>query len=190
MNINNTVRDKAKIWYESLSESDSITMCKKHFPNIPYMEIEWKHVDHIYLSEHPDTPAPAPITREDTNVCTEINFNNPDKMAEFFGGKKGTEEKFTGGQWEFMQLMGTKQFTIHSKGDSICYTDTLDSEETQKANAQRIVTAVNNHDALVSALKDLCYLVDLKCDWTEFNRQEIETTEKAKAIINNISKQG
>jgi len=106
------------------------------------------------LSEHPDTPAPAPITREDM---------------------------FTGGKWkvEFYDKHCEIKNDANIGIANIVHSGRHPLKENSEANAQRIVTAVNNFDAMKELLE---YVVKPypNVEWVQ---------NQAKAIINNITNQ-
>ena len=92
------------------------------------------------LQEHPDLPTEKNVT-----------------------GDKSIEG-FTGGEWKY-KVYDTeifKEIEIGVDGIRTCVIPYL--EAPAEANAQRIVKAVNNHDALVSALNDAHYILNNLCD--------------------------
>lgn len=103
-----------------------------------------------------------------------INYYTPDttNTGTVTGG-----EGYTKGKWEYTELKGIKEFCIHSGGDQICYTDKMDSEQTQEANANRIVQAVNNFDAMYNFIKEMA---------TRYEKSEWIAGE-ANKILNNIN---
>ena len=91
---------------------------------------------------------------------------------------------YTGGQWAIRdyEIIGG-----YGSDKSICeMTGNFMDRAEKKANAQRIVQAVNNHDALVSALKEAMDIIE-RMD-TDINSSPTRTERKRLTdLLNNIS---
>jgi hypothetical protein len=126
------------------------------------------------LSEH---PSPVPDSRSKEEI-----FNNPKLCAEFFGGQHSTDESsvgFTKGEWYVEDDIFIRCGKVPVLNTGIA--NFLTYEE-NKANAQRIVTAVNNFDAMYAALKDII----TELNNLEYNPISQNKFHSAKAILNTI----
>jgi len=62
MKTNNTVRDKANYyWLHQISDFGKYTLCSRYYPNgKSYNELNEMEIEHIYLSEHPQSKDTVP----------------------------------------------------------------------------------------------------------------------------------
>ena len=153
-------------WWKGLNEEEQTKLCQKHFQGIPVESLMERSIKVMYHYENPETT---------TNTVT--------------------GEGFTKGEWLAGEIDTYGEFHIVARhipedgGDIICCAPQgwEDSMKRWTANKKRIVNCVNNFDSLVSALRDTLEVIKNNCDWTKFNRQEEESTEAAKQVLNQIS---
>lgn len=165
-----TDTSKAKIveWFMKLHGTEWENIKNKYtLPDVGNITDE--QIEHIYLSEHPQP------TDTGNTVSSEVGF--------------------TGGEWNMYISEkgkdGCSRAYINSAlpndmYETICTMAGLNGTEPgeqAKANAQRIVQAVNNHDKLVSALTELIEV--FKGAWA--TDKDKETYYKAIELLNNIS---
>ena len=155
-------------WWKGLNEEEQTKLCQKHFQGIPVESLMERSIKVMYHYENPETT---------TNTVTGEGFT---------GGKWKVDEHEQGRYYGNI----TSELGIGERGFMNIRTIAIllknNGEEEAKANANRIVNCVNNHNALVSALRDTLEVIKNNCDWTKFNRQEEESTEAAKQVLNNI----
>lgn len=103
-------------------------------------------------------------------------------------------EGFTGGEWKWNDVHdSTHTRDIKSNGKTIATVWVYDNgkaifdEYEAEANAQRIVKAVNNHDALVSALKVLQYQLQTHVESNGWDTEDESAYELASTILNSIN---
>ena len=158
-----------KTWWKGLNEEEKYKLCCKHFQGIPVESLMERSIKVMYHYENPLT------TETTTNTVT--------------------GEGFTKGEWLAGEIDTYGEFDIVARpipedgGDIICCAPQgwEDSMKRWTANKKRIVNCVNNFDSLVSALRDTLEVIKNNCDWTKFNRQEEESTEAAKQVLNQIN---
>lgn len=156
-----------------------------------------EQIEYMYLCEHPDkqplseNPQPTDTGKEDVQQKLRQSFANMAKKDT--GNTVSSEVGFTGGKWRYRNILD-ERFEIstdtsngqNSNGyigsiEAVLYTVPNQAE----ANAQRIVQAVNNHDKLVSALKDARKLLQL----TNIIHKSVEcgkVAENITELLNNI----
>lgn len=145
-------------WWKGLNEEEQTKLCQKHFQGIPVESLMERSIKVMFHYENPLT------TETTTNTVT-------------------------GSEW-YVEY-GLDQCAFIKSGEDT-FIASIESEDGKgitpemEANANRIVNCVNNHNALVSALRDTLEVIKNNCDWTKFNRQEEESTEAAKQVLNNI----
>jgi len=179
-----TDTSKAILWWNGLNDHDKMIAISKDLKcglwqavkmwNDCQGEITDEKINEIYLSSHPLSEHPQPTDTGNT-VSSEVGF--------------------TGGEWNMYISEkgkdGCSRAYINSAlpndmYETICTMAGLNGTEPgeqAKANAQRIVQAVNNHDKLVSALTELIEV--FKGAWA--TDKDKETYYKAIELLNNIS---
>jgi len=166
-----TDTSKAILWWNDLTaleRDEAMDKCGID-KRIRATRLTYDEIKDIYLSEHPQP------TDTGNTVSSEVGF--------------------TGGEWNMYISEkgkdGCSRAYINSAlpndmYETICTMAGLNGTEPgeqAKANAQRIVQAVNNHDKLVSALTELIEV--FKGAWA--TDKDKETYYKAIELLNNIS---
>ena len=147
-------------WWKGLNEEEQTKLCQKHFQGIPVESLMERSIKVMYHYENPETT---------TNTVTGEGFTGGWKVINW-------------GQIAQIRDADHNEICVCGFGDR----DNGIPDEQTTAIANRIVNCVNNHNALVSALRDTLEVIKNNCDWTKFNRQEEESTEAAKQVLNNI----
>lgn len=209
METNKTTRELAEIWQRKLTLPEW-NKIRKSYGITHTQPLPDETIIEMYLSEHPAEQAQgnpdfindenSPETGFELISINKASFNGDtyswsSNAKGWYKDTPPTKELstvgYTQGEWDFGYGDSSGALGIYTKKmldegtmeHPICLISPIDKmNDTDKANAQRIVTAVNNHDALVSALQKMVEWHEKVATWDKGDNGYYA----AKQLLNNI----